>query len=432
MSVVVIILFTINIITYLKLRSGVIEQLGLGAKDVAVTIALYISENADDYQNFLNTRDITSEYYQHMQKYFSEIKEGSQIRYIYTSNRVDETHTEYILDAEPIGSENYTPPGTPEEVNYDSLAFLNVEDQFTTPLVETPYGDLAGGNPPILNKNGDIIGSVGVDIDKSTAFIVIQKVFIILVVTSSLLLVFMFFLMTKVSAVLAASLLKNKMEADMARTIISSGRSYYEKLTGMTEKLRILRHDYKYHLKAARQMLDSGDTEGADRYLKDVGKNLSELETAAYCGNPVINALVAGYAERCAQAGVKLDVNIAIPESCAVDNYDLCIIVGNLMENAIEASEKLENSRMIIFDTRNNGDQLLLMVKNSFNGEIHSEDGMPVSAKTDGGFGLRSVREIISHYGGEFITEWDNNTFTAYAAVKKEGKVSLPAVIEIK
>jgi signal transduction histidine kinase len=42
---------------------------------------------------------------------------------------------------------------------------------------------------------------------------------------------------------------------------------------------------------------------------------------------------------------------------------------------------------------------------------------MPVSAKTDGGFGLRSVREIISHYGGEFVTEWDNNTFTAYAAV---------------
>jgi sensor histidine kinase regulating citrate/malate metabolism len=211
---------------------------------------------------------------------------------------------------------------------------------------------------------------------------------------------------------------RQRAEAEFARGIVSSGREYYQKMDEMYEKLKALRHDYKFHLNAARQMLGSGDTEGADRYLTDAGKQLSELETTKYCDNPVINALTAGYAERCAHAGITFDVSLVTPESSAVGNYDLCIIVGNLLENAVEASAKLEHGRFIVFDTKIKRAQLLLMVKNSFNGEIRCENGMPLSAKTNGGFGLRSVREIIAHYDGEFAVEWDNGIFTAYAAVK--------------
>jgi hypothetical protein len=71
---------------------------------------------------------------------------------------------------------------------------------------------------------------------------------------------------------------KQKMEADFARSIVSSGRDHYQKMNEMNDKLRILRHDYKYHVSAAREMLRSGDSGGADNYLINVEHQLAAYE----------------------------------------------------------------------------------------------------------------------------------------------------------
>lgn len=211
---------------------------------------------------------------------------------------------------------------------------------------------------------------------------------------------------------------KQRYEAEFARGIVSSGHDHYQKMNEMYEKLRVLRHDYKYHLGAAREMLGSGDTEGADKYLTGIENQLSEYELKKYCSNPVINALVVGYAERCAKLNIKFTVNINVPGSLGIPDYDLCIAVGNLLENAVEACEGLEHGRVIKLETRNTSAQLLLMVKNSFDGAICHDDGTPVSAKTNGGFGLRSVKEVVIRNGGTLTVEWDKDTFTAFASVR--------------
>lgn len=206
-------------------------------------------------------------------------------------------------------------------------------------------------------------------------------------------------------------------EAEFARSVLSSGREHYQQMDELYEKLRILRHDYKYHLNAARAMLDAGDAKGADEYLTDVEQQIAEYDLRRYCSNTVINALIAGYAERCLLLNIKLDVSIEVPESLSIPDYDLCIIVGNLLENAIEACEKLNRNRVIKIETRNTDAQLLLMVKNSFNGMIQRDKGMPLSTKTNGGFGLRSITEVITRNGGDITVDWDDSMFTAYAAV---------------
>lgn len=212
-----------------------------------------------------------------------------------------------------------------------------------------------------------------------------------------------------------------KYEADFARGIIATGREHYQKMDEMYGRLRILRHDYKYHLNATRKMIHSGDLEGADNHLTGMEQKLSGYELTSFCTNRVINALVADYAERCKDLMIAFDVHLDIPEALTVPNYDLCIILGNLLENAVAACEKLSHGRTIRLETQSTRNQLLFRVKNSFDGNISHKDGVPFSKKVNGGFGLRSVKEVIAGHGGDILFEWDSQSFTAYVAVKLLG-----------
>ncbi len=227
---------------------------------------------------------------------------------------------------------------------------------------------------------------------------------------------------------------REKYNAEFARDIISTGRDHYQQVDEMYDKLRILHHDYKYHLGVVRESLRSGDAEEADKYLTGVEEALTKYELPHYCKNSVLNALLANYAERCARTGIVYDVHISLPAPLNIPNYELCIILGNLLENAAEACEKLsaEDStvanagvnaaRKITVKIKPVAAQLVVMVKNSYGGglpqSMSQNGGELVSAKTSGGLGLRSVRAVAAKYGGELINEWNDTEFAAYVTVR--------------
>lgn len=207
---------------------------------------------------------------------------------------------------------------------------------------------------------------------------------------------------------------KQRYEADSARNIVSSGRDHYQKMNELRDTLRIMRHDYKYHLSAARQMLRSGNQTEAENYLSGIEQKMSENEVSDFCANAVINALLVSYAERCSKLNIKYDMKITLPDPFTIPNYDMCIVLGNLLENAVEACEKQDDDRIIDVVVNSRGAQLAVMVKNSFNGNPIPGERLPISGKQDGGLGLKSVQTIAMRYGGEFITKWDEELFTAY------------------
>ncbi len=210
---------------------------------------------------------------------------------------------------------------------------------------------------------------------------------------------------------------KHKYEAEFARDIISSGQEHYKKMNEMYESLRILRHDYKYHLNTVSELLNLDKKKDAEVYLAEVQKQLSINELPNFCSNSVINALIISYYERFLKLNIKFDTQIIIPKDTSIPNYDMCIVLGNLLENALEACKNHKDSTIeLIINTQ--GSHLAIKVKNSFNGKILDIDGHPVSNKDEGGLGLRSVQAVALHHGGELMTEWNSSFFTAYVLIK--------------
>jgi len=211
---------------------------------------------------------------------------------------------------------------------------------------------------------------------------------------------------------------KKSYEADFAQGIVSTGREHYQKMNEMYDTIGILRHDYKYHLNAVSELANSGDIDGIRASLADVQALMPEHDLRYYCSNSVINALLGSYAERCTKGNIRFDVQIAIPETLSIPNYDMCIVLGNLLENAVEACMKKENGRRVELMIKTQGSHLAVIVRNSFGGVIIENGGLPVSEKKDGGFGLRSIQAAAARYDGHILTEWDSDMFTAYVLLK--------------
>ncbi len=207
---------------------------------------------------------------------------------------------------------------------------------------------------------------------------------------------------------------RQKSEKEFAKSIVSSGREHYQKINELYDNLRIIRHDFKFHIKTINDFVKNGDMEKLSYYLSKIDISLPENIPNQYCENSIVNALLFNYVEICKNNNINIEILTDIPNSLAIDDYDLCIILGNLLENSVEASLNITADRKINLEIKTQTKNLVIMIKNNFNGQILLKDGKIISQKNDGGFGLRSINAIIKRYGSEMFIEWDNTTFTTY------------------
>jgi len=212
---------------------------------------------------------------------------------------------------------------------------------------------------------------------------------------------------------------KQKYAADYSRDIIATGREHYQKINEQFDALRVMRHDYKFHLKTALDMLNKGDLEKSREYLSGLHEQFENKELPSFCGNVVINSLVSDYAKKCKELNIDFDVSISIPPDFSVMNYEMCIVLGNLLENAVEACRKITNNRQIKLVLKPKGEQLMLMVRNTFDGEVVLEEDKFISTKREnGGIGLESVRAVVDRFGEIFRINYGNEYFSVFVLWK--------------
>ena len=238
-------------------------------------------------------------------------------------------------------------------------------------------------------------------------------------------LVVMFFIMWSFIILIFAIIntherMKQKYEANFARDIISTGRDHYHKINEQFDALRVMRHDYKFHLKTALDMLKNGDLDKSREYLYGLHEQIENKELPNFCSNVVINSLVSDYARKCKEMNIDFNVSISIPPDFTVMNYEMCIVLGNLLENAVEACRKLENKRQIKLVLKPKGKQLILMVRNTFNGEVVLDGDKFVSTKSDDntGIGLESVMAVVDHFGEMYRINYDSEFFSVFVLWK--------------
>lgn len=129
----------------------------------------------------------------------------------------------------------------------------------------------------------------------------------------------------------------------------------------------------------------------------------------------MVDAILNGKMNIAAQNAIPVNAKAKIPENTPVTDVDLCVIIGNLLDNAVEENKKLpEDDRFIRIYIGQKNTQLYLAITNAAGKKQTKRGGLFGSSKgTDHGFGLTRVENIVKKYGGLFAADSEDGGFTA-------------------
>jgi signal transduction histidine kinase len=200
----------------------------------------------------------------------------------------------------------------------------------------------------------------------------------------------------------------------MAKAALYYQREQYARLAENEELAKRTRHDIRQHLALIMGYNTSGDREKLVAYVEKLAGTVLVSREKTYCENFAVIAVAAHYITEAERREIKTDIRLDIPAKAGrVDDMDLCVVMGNLLENAVEACRRVEghneklNDKFIRARAVVKGNYLTIMVENSFDGicREREEGGAYISRKeTHGtrgvGVGLSSVRAVCEKYGG--------------------------------
>ena len=189
------------------------------------------------------------------------------------------------------------------------------------------------------------------------------------------------------------------------------------------EQTRQNRHDLRHHNRLLLDFLDKGDTEGLRAYLAEYDLSLDTNLPDFFCENTVANAMIRhakGYAEK---AGFGFSCGAQIPARLPLSDTELCVLLGNLLENALEACRKCvatdgrtaAEKPGVSIRAKISHQKLYLSVQNSVSGTVAFRDGIPKSIKQNGGVGIRSVLTTLAARGGMASFSQEGSQFVAQA-----------------
>lgn len=181
-------------------------------------------------------------------------------------------------------------------------------------------------------------------------------------------------------------------------------------------------HDFYNHIGVLRQMLSHQNYDGASAYLDELHGPVREMADTVWTGDETVDYLINSKAAAAAVGQIPMQVRVEFPRHTNIRSADLCAVIGNLLDNALEAAGRIPEpeQRFIRLVIRRINQMLVIKVENSFAGRPKEEDGRLKTTKTEQGlhgWGLKSAQTAAEKYDGMVQTSYDGTVFLAAATL---------------
>ena len=191
--------------------------------------------------------------------------------------------------------------------------------------------------------------------------------------------------------------------------------THYREVENMYRQSRGWRHDYRNHIQMMKVLAANGDMDALKVYLDELDTDLNTVDTVVKTGNPMADAILNSKISLARSRNIPTQVDAHIPVKLKMSELDLCCIIGNLFDNAMEASMALpEEKRMIRVYMDMKGTQLYISFTNFTAAKKLSKVGKGFkTSKGEGhGFGLVRIDDIVSRYDGYLSRNSEDGAFT--------------------
>ena len=188
----------------------------------------------------------------------------------------------------------------------------------------------------------------------------------------------------------------------------------YNELKNYMNESRTMRHNFRQHLLVVSQLAESERIDELKNYLAELSGS-ARLSYKGFCMNNAVDAVASYYDSIADSQETRITWNLELPSSLPVKESDYCVIMGNLLENALKAVKDLPVTKRAVKINASMLSECMtgLSIENFFAGEIiFAQNGLPISQLEGHGVGLASVSNIVERYGGSMSIKAGNNVFS--------------------
>ena len=197
-------------------------------------------------------------------------------------------------------------------------------------------------------------------------------------------------------------------QSDLMKNHITEVEHIYSQIRGW-------RHDYHNHMQVLKAHLYMEQYDSIEVYLDNLAADLSQVDTIIKSGNVMIDAILNSKLSLARAREIRINAKAMVPKALSISEIDLCIIIGNLLDNAMEASQRLPDSKdrfiRVYIDIIKT--HLYISVSNSLEGAVMRSGQAYLSTKEQPGhgFGLMRIDKIAEKYGGYINRQHEEGVF---------------------
>jgi sensor histidine kinase YesM len=205
----------------------------------------------------------------------------------------------------------------------------------------------------------------------------------------------------------------------MQNLLVLEQNKYYDKQLEMIktslQTTSAIRHDLKNHMFSIRSLIENGDTNETLVYISEIMDDIGARKDRSATGNTVIDSIINFKLQEAEQQGIKTNLDLKIPEKLDIPSFDMTVILGNLLDNAIKAVNNVKKNPFIDLKIKYDKGRLMIQADNPYEGEIKEENGKILTTKKDKenhGIGLESIKKVIQKYDGIINIDHSGNVFS--------------------
>ncbi len=187
-------------------------------------------------------------------------------------------------------------------------------------------------------------------------------------------------------------------------TQFRQAQTEFASLRQMQQNAASYRHDMRHHFALLQSLASKEQIQEIQEYLRTAQSDMDAITPIRFCENETVNLILSAFAAKAKQAGIRLTVDTKLPSSLPFSDTELCSLLSNALENAIQASKHIpdSNKRIILLRAYSKNSKLCIDIRNSYQIEPDFHQGLPVSNEQGHGFGTKSMVNIIEKHGGVF------------------------------
>lgn len=229
--------------------------------------------------------------------------------------------------------------------------------------------------------------------------------------------------------VFEAKIVKNELE--QTKILLEQREKQFVTIAENIDKIKYLRHEMRHQMVLIKGFIKDKNYDELENFVDKITENIDSASQEIFCQDYASNLIITYYKSIMDNEEIKFECNANIPQGIIDNNMTKCVILGNILENAIEACRRMDigTDRFINLEVKSKDNSIIIKAENSFDGIVKEENGILLTRKNEKnipGLGLKHIQNSAKLMKGFSSYEYEGNIFRTFVKINEQNYIDNP------